>query len=889
MKYRKFYSDTYVVVGDKSKLISDNRILSIDEYHPPSFKSRYSTGYIQTGSESGTIVNGSLVSYRPLNSELGLNGENQVIGIIDTGVDYYHQFFYDPEHPVLEGVFPLTHRKIIGYINYAEILDGANGHGTHVSGIASGEALNPEDGISLYNGVSPKSKIFFVDIGDNNNSGTLSGTLDLMEILNGYSKTGVSISSNSWGFDAGPFNYTAYINPLTTIFDSISYLYNSLLLIFAAGNEGINELTFTLCSPSDSKNILSVAATTSTSLSTIEYIRKWILETPNNEKYDLNINSYGNDPWVTTLSSPMKKLCNISILIYNETTQYYNDTIVIVKNNENICNVIKNIENKNANAILLIPEVTLNNCNKVTIPIFTLLNDINFTSFNNISIYPLNNYTQKIERAYFSSVGPTYTGIYKPDISLPGYQIVSSRASSPDKKVPGPTNVKEALLTLSGTSMATPSLAGLTSLIHQYFEEGYYPHLQKDLQNKINPTSSLLRAIIINSAKPIDSELSGPNIYTGFGIPNISNSLLAPLRVLDNVEINSDDKHTYKLKVNNNNESLRVTMAYLDPPVSEESTQYLFANLDLLIISPTKKLYVGNGIANNQTEQMNTIERIIIPKEEVEIGEYIIIVQSNKFETSLLGSVFYSLVINGCFNHSDYNNNPIILPKVINDEKCEFECLNEGECENGKCKCKDDYFGVNCQSEFKSIKPDKEIQFTANPNMLNLLKVELDDDYDQYVPIISTEFVSEENVNGTFQICLSLDKPFKSLSDYYVVCGVPLQVPSLTTSVDIPIPDSGDLHDITIYMSIRLIYHSKINMRFKMILNRISPSGKSGNAKNTVALVVILIVVLLVACGAALLYMFVLKKKLKKEKKENKSDSSDERQTPLIDEAATQI
>ena len=88
--------------------------------------------------------------------------------------------------------------------------------------------------------------------------------------------------------------------------------------------------------------------------------------------------------------------------------------------------------------------------------------------------------------ADFSSRGPTSDGRMKPDIMAPGKAVLSAGAR-PDEygecdpsKNPGPGGKADGVLSLQGTSMATPVVAGTAAIIRQYFEQGYYPTGVKD-------------------------------------------------------------------------------------------------------------------------------------------------------------------------------------------------------------------------------------------------------------------------------------------------------------------------------------------------------------------------------------------------------------------------
>lgn len=72
-----------------------------------------------------------------------IHGENQLIGLSDTGIDIHSCFFHDPDHLVRYSASqPDTgHRKIYFYIPYCnDREDASNAHGTHVAGTLVGES-----------------------------------------------------------------------------------------------------------------------------------------------------------------------------------------------------------------------------------------------------------------------------------------------------------------------------------------------------------------------------------------------------------------------------------------------------------------------------------------------------------------------------------------------------------------------------------------------------------------------------------------------------------------------------------------------------------------------------------------------------------------------------
>lgn len=83
--------------------------------------------------------------------------------------------------------------------------------------------------------------------------------------------------------------------------------------------------------------------------------------------------------------------------------------------------------------------------------------------------------------ADFSSRGPTADGRMKPDLLAPGKAVLSAGALPNEfgecdpSKIPAANSKSAGLLSLQGTSMATPVVSGIAAIIRQYFVEGYYP------------------------------------------------------------------------------------------------------------------------------------------------------------------------------------------------------------------------------------------------------------------------------------------------------------------------------------------------------------------------------------------------------------------------------
>ena len=175
----------------------------------------------------------------------------------------------------------------------------------------------------------------------------------------------------------------------------------------------------------------------------------------------------------------------------------------------------------------------------------------------------------------FTSWGPCDDGRIKPDVSGPGCESggdggVTSTSSS------GGYNVK------CGTSMASPTVAGVAALLLQQYRISYPG--QPDFRN------ATLKAILANTA--VDLETPGPDYQTGYGSVRAQP---AAETIIDGRFIEQSvaqgETYTFLVLVGPEDSQLQVTMAWDDAPGTPNVDPVLVNDLDLRVIGPDSSVY----------------------------------------------------------------------------------------------------------------------------------------------------------------------------------------------------------------------------------------------------------------------------------------------------------
>ncbi len=255
--------------------------------------------------------------------------------------------------------------------------------------------------------------------------------------------------------------------------------------------------------------------------------------------------------------------------------------------------------------------------------------------------------------ASFSSRGPTHDGRIKPDVTAPGVNIISADNDNDT------TTYNCSSRSMSGTSMACPTAAGLAALVREYYVKGYYPTGTATPANSVTPSAALLKATLIAAARAMESELTPPpSNQQGWGRLLLDDALFFPqdsarLFVEDAVNrfaSSGDPSESYDFEIRSSAEPLRVVLAWTDYPSNPAASVNLVNDLNLEVESPSGDLYLGNvfsggvSVTGGSADVLNNVEVVRI--ESPETGSWTVRVAPHTIPQPLQG---YALVVTGGF------------------------------------------------------------------------------------------------------------------------------------------------------------------------------------------------------------------------------------------------
>lgn len=449
-------------------------------------------------------------------------GKNVLVGILDTGIDWKHGDFRDPNDPTksrIVGIWDATLTKIgaeqtpgdknanyLACCNYgveytqADIndeLDGVpsnfvrekdlNGHGTHVAGTAAGNGASTSDKRNA--GVAPEADLLIVKGGANgfSSSNIINGLEFFKKKAQDLGKpiaVNMSLGGHYTGHDGlDPIGVAANLFPAT-----------GRVVMIAAGNEGGDLIHVR-------KNVLDGAS------QTVNFTIPMYTATPgaSNDYIDIIFYMDGTDPANFTITSPTNKTLVVASgqtagqntadgYLYGENgidpdngLRYFFVEVYdqVANNTPKAGNWSIKIDNPVggpdgdldthgwiAGSNPFYPNITGSDndysvaspgvcANALTVGAYS-----HRLRFSNQANESLGSAGTNDDIAYFSSRGPTRLELQKPDIAAPGFWMLSSRSADatfdPQLVAAGGLHVFEV-----GTSMATPATTGAVALLLQ--------------------------------------------------------------------------------------------------------------------------------------------------------------------------------------------------------------------------------------------------------------------------------------------------------------------------------------------------------------------------------------------------------------------------------------
>ncbi|MEK6917840.1 MAG: S8 family serine peptidase [Nanoarchaeota archaeon] len=430
-----------------------------------------------------------------------LTGQGIKIGIIDTGVDY--------TQPELGSCFGAGCKVAGGYDFFNKDNDPMDdmGHGTHVAATAAGKGI--------LNGVAPDATIYAYKALNKNGGGPLSNVIAAIEHSVDPNQDGdssdhldvISMSLGTWGDPSDPMSVA-----------SDNAVLAGVNVVVAVGNSGVPGGYFTIGSPGNAKDVIGVGADCKNMAMNSSKIEAYLIADtitsgyyyegvalhwikPTNILFDYQevtnpenfmsvddsyslFNSYfvskcplGDVDW---LGNGKYKMCSIQdnsknrifsswaiVDLTNDSSSLTNiTTLDLVASDYNVGCTPPYCENVSLELALFGTQKLNGSATKwIYLDTCIIPQDSNHVSCQISTLATSDSYTAcNTPVASFSSIGPTSTGNAKPDVVAPGVSICAARY---DSWLPEKVCLDDKHISISGTSMATPHVAGAVALIKQ--------------------------------------------------------------------------------------------------------------------------------------------------------------------------------------------------------------------------------------------------------------------------------------------------------------------------------------------------------------------------------------------------------------------------------------
>ncbi|MBE3580926.1 MAG: S8 family serine peptidase [Thermoanaerobacteraceae bacterium] len=204
--------------------------------------------------------------------------------------------------------------------------------------------------------------------------------------------------------------------------------------------------------------------------------------------------------------------------------------------------------------------------------------------------------------ASFSSRGPAGDGRLKPDLLAPGAGLVGPRSRLVEGNFPAHSGYS----LQSGTSQAAAVAGAAAALLRQYLQE----------EGMEEPSAALLKAALINGARPAALGSDPPGSV--WGILDLAGTVLAleesTMHLVDETRgLRQGETAEFELEVRDPGAPLKVTLAWTDPPAPPGADRALVNDLDLVVVGPGGREYLGNdALGEGKPDRVNNVEQVYI-------------------------------------------------------------------------------------------------------------------------------------------------------------------------------------------------------------------------------------------------------------------------------------
>ncbi|QKE73957.1 S8 family serine peptidase [Arthrobacter citreus] len=426
----------------------------------------------------------------------GYTGKGVKVGVIDTGVDYNHPDlkhaykggydFVDNDNDPMETTYADWQKS-----KKAEYSNGDTyytDHGTHVSGTIAGRAENNSD--YKVTGVAPESDLYVYRVLGPYGSGT---TAAILAGVDKAVKDGMDVINLSLGASINDPLYATSIAIDNAVLSGVT-------AVVAAGNSG--DALYTLGSPGAAALALTVGASTVTSKAT-NFESQFVSGSSNTgATMQLMTKKWTDD--FSSISGKSFDIVNVGLGGPNDYTgKDVNGKIAFVQRGTYaLIEKMEYARDHGAAGVIIYNS----NPDEGQIPIFLGESNDNIPTFSmtnhdGLAIndlfakgVPTVTFGAKSEKdlpgdelATFSSRGPSGT-LYdiKPEVTAPGVDILSTVPSYISNK-DNTSDYSSAYLRMSGTSMASPHVAGVAALLLQAHPEYTPGDVKTVLMNTADP------------------------------------------------------------------------------------------------------------------------------------------------------------------------------------------------------------------------------------------------------------------------------------------------------------------------------------------------------------------------------------------------------------------